>query len=113
MRGGGRRITLGTSRRLSTNQAIVSQNEFKKIYRAKHAKLAKEIQKSPFHPPLTKGERGGFEKPWCPLRLCGTGHALRSLRETQCYSVFSSFQNFKYVWLGFHEREVSGFQRCP
>jgi hypothetical protein len=24
----------------------------------------KEIQKSPFHPPFTKGERGGFKEPW-------------------------------------------------
>src|SRR5262249_37626782 len=38
----------------------------------------KQIQKSPFHPPLTKGERGGFDEPWEALRH-HSGHYLRKL----------------------------------
>src|SRR3990172_8189879 len=53
----------------------------------------------PFHPPLTKGERGGFEKPWRPLRP-GSGHALRSSREKQSFPIRFSSVKFKYVWLG-------------
>lgn len=48
---------------LGSNQEIGSQNEAKKICRAQHV----EIQKSTFHPPLTKGERGGFDESW---RFC-------------------------------------------
>ena len=73
---------------LDTNQGIVKQNEFKKIYRAKHAKLAKAPPVPPFF----------YQNlPWRPLR---------SLRETQSYSVFPSFQNFKYVWLDFSIADI-------
>jgi hypothetical protein len=49
-----------------------------------------EIQKSPFHPPLTKGERGGFEETWhafASLRF-GSGHALR---ENSFFVLFAAF----------------------
>ena len=72
-------------RELDTNQGIVKQNEFKTIYRAKHAKLAKA-------PPIPTFFYRNL--PWRPLR---------SLRETQSYSVLPSFQNFKYIWLGFSD----------
>jgi hypothetical protein len=52
---------------LDTDRGIVSQNELKKIYRAKHAKLAKA-------PPIPFFYRN---LPWRPLR---------SLRETRSYS---------------------------
>src|SRR3990172_11164963 len=46
-----------------------------------------------------------FLDPWHPLRMTALGPSpwrpLRSLRETQSYSVFPSFQNFKYAWLEF------------
>ena len=54
----------------------VRQNQFTKAYPAKHVLSKVEGTLSsqrnpeiPFHPPLAKGERGGFEEPWRTLRL--------------------------------------------
>jgi hypothetical protein len=47
-----------------------------KIFSPK-AQRAKEIQKSPFDPPLAKGERGGFEKTWRALRRRCLGQTWR------------------------------------
>jgi len=66
----------------------------------------KEIQKSPFHPPLTKGERGGFEEPWRPLRLYASHRFSDSV-------IQNSTENFKYLWLALSCQTLNGvLNRC-
>ena len=84
----------GSSRQRSpvdTNQGIISQNEVKKIYRAKHAKLAKASPRPRLFVQINLGDP--FDAAQDMLcELCAR------------YNLFlSSFRrkNFKYVWLVF------------
>jgi hypothetical protein len=68
---------------LDSISSNVEQKHFKKIYRAKHAKLAKAPPTRPVYYQIISW------RPW------------RSLREKQSFPICLSSVKFKYVWLDF------------
>jgi len=92
---------------LDTNHRIVKQNEFKKIYSAEHAKLAKKDSLSfrPIRQAQDRLREKSFLDPSHSLAMTGLGPSpWRSLREIQTFPLFSSSEKFKDVWLGFFSR---------